>query len=57
MKLFIGKVIFAFKTTRNGTGILSNVKLIISKKENRISFSQWTDEKSGKSKNGIPSYS
>ena len=26
---------------------VSNVKMIILKKENRISFSHWTDEKSG----------
>ena len=32
---------------RTGIGILSNVKIIIQKKENRISFSHWTDEKSG----------
>ena len=30
-----------------GIGILSNVKIIILKKENFISFSHWTDEKSG----------
>ena len=32
---------------RTGFGILSNVKIIIQKKENRISCSHWTDEKSG----------
>ena len=29
------------------TGILSNVKIIILKRENQISFSHWTDEKNG----------
>ena len=32
---------------RTGIGVLSNVKIIIQKKENRISCSHWTDEKSG----------
>ena len=31
---------------RGGIGILSNVKAIIQKREKRISFSHWTDEKS-----------
>ena len=45
MKLFIKKG-YSFHL-RTGTRILSNVKIIISKRENRISFSHWTDEKSG----------
>ena len=32
---------------RTGTGILSNVEIIILKRENQFSFSHWTDEKSG----------
>ena len=32
---------------RTDTGILPNVKIIIFKTENQISFSHWTDEKSG----------
>ena len=32
---------------RTGIGILSNVEIIIQKKENFILFSQWIDEKSG----------
>ena len=32
---------------RTGTGVLSNVKIIIQKRENRISFPHWADEKSG----------
>ena len=47
MKLFIRKGYFAFKMLRTGTGILLNVKIIIRKIENTISFSHWTDEKSG----------
>ena len=47
MKLFIKKGYFCIKLLRTGVGLLSNVKIIIQKRENWISFSHWTDEKSG----------
>ena len=38
---------FNLKLLKNGIGILLNVKIIILKRDNQISFSHWTDEKSG----------
>ena len=32
---------------RTGTGILSNVKMIIEKREHQVNFFHWTDAKAG----------
>ena len=49
LRYSLRKVTFVFKMLRTGTGILSNIKIIIQKRDNGISFSHWTDEKFGKS--------
>ena len=46
MKLFI-KLIFACKLFKSGKGKISNVKMFIQKRQTRISFLYWSDEKSG----------